>query len=458
MRLASLLGPDLKATLATEPEALREALREFHPEDVAEIVSDLPLADAIALMQALGDDVASTVLERLSGERQLEVLGGLRTGDAADLIRSMAPDDRVDVLQMLPDAAAEQVISEIAQTEPSVAAEIRQLGAWAEDTAGGLMTTEYVAASPDTTVRQAMVEVRLASRERHIETIAYIYVCAAAERLVGVVSLRELILSEPEQTLEQIMTRHIMSVAPEDDQERVAVAIAKYDLSAIPVIDRQGSMLGVVTVDDVVDVVIEEATEDAQMVGGVVPLADSYFATSLSEFIWKRATWLVVLFLGQLFTTNVMKAHESTLAAAMELVLFVPLIIASGGNAGSQSSSLVIRALALGEMVPKDWGRVLSRELSIGLSLGMLLGMIGFARALATGDVAHPFGLAATVSLSVVAVVVMGTLVGSMMPLLIRRCGFDPAVSSTPFITSLVDVLGLVVYLNLAQLLLRFLL
>ena len=455
VRISSLLGPELRATLSTNPEVVQEALRELHPEDIAELIGDLPEEDAVVLVQCLPEDLGASVLERLNAERQVEVLQNLDSDEVTEILSNMSPDDRVDVLQKLPDEEAEQVIATLEREDPSVAEEIRELTVWGEDTAGGLMTTDYVSLSPDTKVWEAIEAVRAASQKDHVETIYYIYVCAFGNRLVGVVSLRDLILGDPSQTLEYTMTENVVWMAPEDDQEKVAATIAKYDLSALPVVNKHGRMMGVVTVDDVVDVVIEEATEDAQKVAAVVPLEDSYFATSFFEFVWKRAAWLVILFLGQLLTTTVMKYHQTTLALAMDLILFIPLIIASGGNAGSQSSSLIIRALAIGEIEPGDWLRVLTREVLIGIALGVLLGLIGFARASWVGGTVDPIRIGVVVGVSIVSVVALGTLVGALFPLGIRRIGFDPAVSSTPFIASLVDVLGLLVYFGVAQLALR---
>ena len=282
----------------------------------------------------------------------------------------------------------------------------------------------------------------------------YIYVCQPNGELLGVVSLRDLILSDPGQALSEIMTANIFTVRTSDDQEKVAHEIARYDLAALPVVDDYARMLGVVTVDDVVDVVIEEATEDAQMMGGVVPLEDSYFQTGWAEFVWKRGSWLVLLFVAQLLTATVIHKNQDILQATVELVLFIPLIIASGGNAGSQSSTLVIRAMALGELKLSDWKRVASRELLIGLSLGVALGLIGFARAWFAGETVPPLAIATAVGTSILAIVTLSTMVGSLLPLLIRRAGLDPAVSSTPFIASIVDVLGLIVYFAVAQVIL----
>ncbi len=450
MRLASLLGPDLADTLATEPEALVEALDEFHPEDVAEILDDLELADAVALMRVLPDDFAADVMERLDSERQVEILHGLGVRESIPVVAEMAPDDRVDLVQDLPDSLAENLLELLEAEDPEAAEETRELGQHDEETAGGLMTPDVVALPPETKIWKAIDEVRRLSHEGDVETISYVYVTAYGGQLVGVLSLRDLILADPSQTLSDVMTEHVVRVKVDADQEQVARTIAKYDINAIPVVDEHGILSGVVTVDDVVDVMVEEATEDAQKMGGVVPFEESYFQTGLVEFVWKRAVWLIILFGGQLLTATVMEQHEGTMATLAGLVVFIPLIISTGGNSGTQSSTLVIRGLAVGEMTPGDWSRILGRELVIGITIGFVLGGVGFARAWFVGDDAS-LQLALTVTLSITAVTTLGTTMGSLLPLLIRRIGFDPAVSSTPFIASLVDVLGLLIYFSIAQ-------
>jgi magnesium transporter len=247
------------------------------------------------------------------------------------------------------------------------------------------------------------------------------------------------------------MTDNVVRVHPSTDQEQVDATMAKYDLSTIPVVDDQGHLLGVVTIDDVVDVVIEEATEDAQRMGGVSPIEDSYLDTTFGVFVGKRITWLVVLFIGELLTASVMDHYQEQLALLIDLVIFVPLIISSGGNSGSQSSALVIRALAVGELTPADWWAVFRRELGMGIVLGGCLGLLGFVRAYFGASALPSMQMGITVGSAVVAVVTLGTVVGSTLPLLIKRLGLDPAVSSTPFVASLVDVIGLALYFSVAR-------
>jgi magnesium transporter len=450
MRLAKLLGPDLAQTLAQDPGELREALDAFRTEDIAELLEDLPQEEAIALFQAVPADLAAEVLAHMPEEERTRILERLGAENAAEVLTEMAPDDRADAIQELSSPIAEMILSHIEETEPEIAEEARELAAYPHDSAGGLMTTEYISLAPNTKVWQALEAVRQYSRQDKAETISYAYVVAFGARLVGVVSLKELILADPGVAVEDVMTDDCVFVRPDTHQEEVAKTFQKYSFSALPVVDEQGHMLGLVTVDDVIDVVVEEATEDAQMMGAVQPIEDAYFATDFWTFIKKRAPWLIVLFAGELLTATVMHGYEHELSVLVDLVIFIPLIISSGGNSGSQSSSLIIRALAVGEVKPSDWLRILVREAGIGIILGLTLGVVGFARAFFM-QADHALRIAVAVSVSVVAVVTTGTLVGSLLPLGIKRLGLDPAVSSTPFIASLVDVLGLLVYFSIAR-------
>jgi magnesium transporter len=450
MRLAKLLGPDLAQTLAQDPDELREALDSFHVEDIAELLQDLPQEEAVALFQAVPPDLTAAVIAHMSEEERTRILERLGAENAAEVLTEMAPDDRADAIQELSSPIAEMILSHIEETEPEIAEEARELASYPADSAGGLMTTEYVSLAPNTKVWQALEAVRQYSRQDKAETISYAYVVAFGGRIVGVVSLKELILNDPGVAVEDVMTDNVIFVRPDTHQEEVAKMFQKYSFSALPVVDEQGRMLGLVTVDDVIDVVVEEATEDAQMMGAVQPIEDAYFATDFWTFIKKRAPWLIVLFAGELLTATVMHGYEHELAILVDLVIFIPLIISSGGNSGSQSSSLIIRALAVGEVKPSDWLRILVREAGIGIILGLVLGAVGFARAFLLQE-KEALRIAIAVSVSVVAVVTTGTLVGSLLPLGIKRIGLDPAVSSTPFIASLVDVLGLLVYFSIAR-------
>lgn len=454
MRLAMLLGPDLKDAIATDPEGLHDALDEFHPEDIAEIVEDLELELTLALFRVLDEELAADVLERLPSELQTDLFERFSRERAVELMQEMDPDDLVDVVQELRDEdeqLAADLLDRLEAADPEVAEDVRELSAYAEDTAGGLMTTDYIEVGPDTKVWQAIDRVRATVRDEGVETIYYLYV-VYRQKLVGVVSLKDLILRDNALQLAELMTENVVSVGVGDDQELVARTIAKYDFNALPVVDDHGNLQGVVTVDDLVDVVIEEATEDAHKMGAVEALEEGYLETSLLQMFRSRVLWLSLLFVGGFLTATVMESFSGQLASAVTLAVFVPLIISSGGNSGSQSASLIIRALAVGDVVPRDWATVLGRELVVSVALGLVLGLLGFARAyLAGGPQDDPMLLGLAVSLSTVGVVLVGSLCGALLPLAIQRVGLDPAVSSTPFIASLVDVLGLLIYLTVAS-------
>jgi magnesium transporter len=320
------------------------------------------------------------------------------------------------------------------------------------------MSPRYVRLRPDMAVDEAIAYLRRAARER-VETIYYIYVVDADHRLLGVVSFRELFGAPPESRVRDVMSTDVVSVRADLDQEAVANVIAQSNLMAVPVVDAEGRIQGIVTVDDIVDVVREEATEDIQKIGGTQALDAPYLQVGLLEMVRKRAIWLTVLFLGQLLTATAMSYYEGAIARALVLALFIPLVISSGGNSGSQASTLVIRAMAMQEVRLRDWWRVLRRELAAGLLLGTILGAIGLLRVLlwpgreaAFGD--HFLLVGLTVAVSLVWIVMWGAVAGAMLPFLLRRLGFDPASASAPFVATVVDVTGLVIYFSVAMLLL----
>jgi magnesium transporter len=371
-------------------------------------------------------------------------------------MRLLAPDDAADVVQATPPEERESLLSLL---DERTIVEVRALLAFAEDDAGGLMNPRYARVRPDATVDEAIAYVRRQARER-LETIYVVYAIDADQRLVGVVTLRELFVASAEKTVRDVMTTDLVVAREDMDQEALSHLFVESDLTAIPVVDSDGRMKGIVTVDDIVDVVQEEATEDIQKIGGTTALDAPYLQARLRSVIGKRAGWLVVLFLGQTLTASVMAHFADELGAALVLALFVPLIISSGGNAGSQSSTLVIRAMALGEVRLRDAFRVFRRELVSGLALGALLGALGLVRVLAghglEGVAAeHAPLLGLTVATSVLGVVLFGTLAGAMLPMLLRRVRLDPASASAPFVATLVDVTGLVVYFVVAAILLR---
>jgi magnesium transporter len=452
MQVGKLLGHDVRVALQREPEGVAEAVQELHVQDLAELLAELEDAEVAQLVGMLPIDVSADVLCRLQPEHSAGVLALVAVSRAAQILRAMAADDRADLVQQLPPELAEQLLIQLGTRSPEVAEETRTLVSYGEDTAGGIMTTEYVAFGPELTVGQALERVRQIGRQRALEVVYYAYV-VAYQRLIGVVSLRDLLLARDNEIVADIMASNVVSVHAATDQEEVARTITKYELTALPVVEDDGRLMGIVTIDDVVDVIREEASEDQQKMAGLVPTEEKYFDVGFRSNVHSRVTWLAVLFVVQFLTASVMKMFEGQVSLVMDLILFVPLIISSGGNSGSQSSSLIIRALALGEMTPRDWPRVLAKESFIGLTLGALLACAGFARAFIGSAAQVASAMAFTVAISVVAVVTLGTLVGSLMPLAIKRLGLDPAVSSTPFVASIVDVLGLFVYFSVARVL-----
>jgi magnesium transporter len=327
------------------------------------------------------------------------------------------------------------------------AADLAELIRYPETSAGGLMTTDFVALDPHHTVERAIDDVRRTAAEK--ETIYEAYAVDPNGTLLGVVSLRDLVVARAGQPISAVMNSDVISVPPEMDQEDVARIFEHYNMLALPVVDAHHKILGIVTVDDVVTVLKEEQAEDIQKLGAVAPTERPYFQTAFAEFVKKRAGWLIVIFLGEILTASVLEHYEQARRAFSAIEVFVPLIISSGGNTGSQASSLVIRGLALGEFAVGDAIKILWREMRMGLVLGSILGVIGLLRAVLVGH-SGGGGMAAAVGLSLIACVTFGSVVGAGLPLLIKRLGFDPAVSSGPFIASLVDVLGIIIYLRIA--------
>jgi magnesium transporter len=371
-------------------------------------------------------------------------------------VRLLAPDDAADLLQ---NADAEDRDKLLACLDDPTRKEVTALMAYAEDEAGGLMNPRFARVRPDMTVDEAVSYLRRQARE-NLETIYYVYVADEQQHLLGVVSFRELFIAPSGKKVREVMTTDLITVGEEVHQEDVSRLFSDNALMAIPVVDPEGHIKGIVTVDDIVDVVQEEATEDAQKFGGMEALEEPYLQIALGRMIKKRGGWLAALFLGEMLTASAMAFFQDEISRAVVLALFVPLIISSGGNSGSQASTLVIRAMALGEVRLRDWWRVVRRELAVGLALGTMLGIIGFVRIVAWQAVSPIYGdhymrVAETVLFSLVGVVMFGTIAGSVLPFVLRRVGFDPASASAPFVATLVDVTGLVIYFSVGSLMLR---
>jgi magnesium transporter len=448
MRIGTLLAPELKQVLKDDPDAVRLLLDEIHAEDIADLVAELEPDEAAELMALLPAEEAAPIFERLEEDEQEELVELMPTESVAQIASEMASDDRADFFSVLPEALGDKILESLERVDPEAAEDVREIEKFPETSAGHLMTTEYVAVSPDMTVAAALDAIRLHAQSSN-EPIYNVYALDKEEKLLGLASLRELIIAKPDDPLKDVMRSNVITVPPEDDQEDVARKMAKYDLNAMPVIDAKGALLGIITIDDIVDVLTQELSEDVQKIGGIEPLDLPYFKTSFLEFIRKRGVWLVILFAEEFFTQTALRYYDPVFEAIKGASYYVPLLISTGGNSGSQSATLVIRGLAVGEIRPKDFMRILVREAGMGLVLGIGLGVIGFARVLMYKDQHVNFAL--TVAITLVGIVMTGCTVGSMLPLILKRVGVDPATSSTPFIASLVDVIGIIVFVNVAK-------
>ena len=447
--LASLLAPDILAMLEESPADVAAETEELHPKDLADVAEILPRERLAEFLRVLGASRAADVLEYLDEELRVELLEQMTTEQAAQLVGEMTPDDRADVLEELEQETADEILQDL----PAAARqETERLLQYDTDSAGGLMTTEFVSVAHDLTVEAALSQVRAAARSGRKEAMHAIYVVDERGTLVGVLSLRELVAAPEGATVADTAWTEVVKVPATADRADVTKVTSEYDLVAVPVVDAFDRIIGVITVDDVIDAMVEEQTEDVQRLGAVQPLEEPYFQAGFWSVARKRVGWLVFLFVGEMFTGTAMRRYEDTLAAALSLTLFIPLIISSGGNSGSQSATLITRALAVGDVDISDAVRVFLRELGQGVVLGAGLGAIGFVRALMWGTASD---VALVVALTLVAVVIVGAVVGAMLPLLFKRLGFDPAIASSPFVASLVDVTGLVAYFSIARQLLR---
>ena len=456
--VAALVAPDILELLETEPASIAAETEELHPADLADVAELLPRALVPRLLTALSPARAANVLEYLDDDLRAEVLEAMDAGQAAVLVARMTPDERADALDEMDEEAADDILEAIPEKERVETERLRQ---YLPETAGGLMTTEFVSVPESQTVEGALAAVRGMARAGRREAMNTVYLVDGRGSLTGVLSLRELLAAPEGARIADVAWTEVVSVAATADREEVAQLTSNYDLVAVPVVDTDNRLLGVITVDDVIDVIQEEQTEDAQKFGGSEALEEPYLQSAFSDLLKKRAGWLMILFIGEMMTAGAMAYYEHEIATAVVLALFVPLIISSGGNSGSQATSLIIRAMALHEVRLSDWWRVVMRELAAGLALGSILGVLGVARVVGWQKAGlydygpHYMRIALTVGISLVGVVTFGTTTGATLPFVLRRLGFDPASASAPFVATLVDVTGLVIYFSVALALLR---
>jgi len=460
--VGKILLPEIKGLIDSRDfSALREIFCEWPPADVAEVIIDLPEDQQVIVFRVLPHDLAADVFEYLDVEAQQQLLRAMAHEQVVGILNEMSPDDRTALLEEMPSAAARQLIRLLTPEERRVA---QALLGYPEGSVGRLMTPDFIAVHADWSVKDVLDHVRENGQDS--ETLNVIYVVDDRGKLTDDLRIREFLLKPLTHKVSDLMDETFVSLNVADPERDAVNVFRKYDRTALPVIDSSGVLVGIVTIDDMLDVAEEEATEDIQKFGGMEALDEPYMRISLLQMVRKRAGWLIVLFLGEMLTATAMANYQDELAKALVLALFLPLIISSGGNSGSQASTLMIRAMALGEVTMRDWWHVMRRELQAGLALGLILGVIGVIRVGFWAMVAEryfhrqPYGedwhlVALTVGIALVGVVLWGSLAGSMLPFLLRRVGADPATSSAPFVATLVDVTGLIIYFSIALLIMH---
>ncbi|WP_092048377.1 magnesium transporter [Planctomicrobium piriforme] len=454
--LEKLLLPDIQERIqAGDVATLSEILNDWPGADTAALVEDLLPEERLTVLRVLALRKRVDAFEHLSMDLQVQLLAAFTNEEAAEILNNMAPDDRTALLDELPHADKDRMLTLLTPAERAVAEALLDYGT---DTVGRLMTPDFLEVKQEWTVKRVLDHVRTHGRDS--ETLNHVYVTDAAGVLLDDLRIREVLLAPLHAHVSDIMDKQFVSLSVTDDRREAVEVFRKYDRTALPVIDGRGVLVGIVTHDDVIDIAEEEATKDQQLFGGVEALDESYRATPTLTLIKKRATWLVVLFLGELLTASAMAWFDDEIAKAVVLTLFIPLIISSGGNSGSQAATLLIRALAVREVSLSEWFWVFRRELISGLVLGLILGTIGFLRIALWSTFTDLYGphwllVGLTVSISLVGIVLWGTISGAMLPFILKRLGLDPATSSAPFVATLVDVTGLILYFTVASVLLR---
>ncbi|HBO46217.1 MAG TPA: magnesium transporter [Planctomycetaceae bacterium] len=462
----TLYLPEIREMLAENNAAeLKEFCTALHPARTAEFMEGLTPQEAWAVLQYADLPLRAEVFGFFDEEMQVEIVETADPTQVASLIAEMPPDDRVDLLAQVEPAIVEKLMTLIPTAERR---DIMRLSAYPEGTAGAEMTSEFARLEEGLSVQEAINEVRRKAEE--LETIYYLYVVDQEDHLRGLVSFRQLLTAKPNARVDELMERDIVSVNATDDREAVAEKVERYDLLAIPVVDNEYCLVGIITHDDVIDVVRAEAAEDAYRSAAVAPLTTGYLETSIVSLTWKRGIWLAILFVEALFTTFALRSYDWVTITVPWLILFVPLVISTGGNTGNQSATLVITGMSTGNISLRDWWRVVRRELMLGVLLGALMGILGFLAATGTliaytphdPGVATPVAAEATaapvcvwhsasvVMLTLFLLVPCGTLCGATLPLVFRRLGLDPALMSNPVVASMIDVVGIVIYMNVA--------
>jgi magnesium transporter len=451
-----LLYPDLEAALeAADLEGLKEICDTLAYEDLAEMVGRLEAVNRAIFFEKVPEDKATEIFQLLEVAVQKDIIEAVSNQRVAAIVNEMEPDNRTQLLEALPGNSTRQLLSFL---KPRERKQAQRLLGFPEDSIGRLMTPDFMAIKQEWNVERVLDFIRRNGEDK--ETLNDIYVVDDRGRLVDDIGIRELLLAPLDKGIQEIMDREFTALPVTADEEYAIQAFKKYSTrTALPVTDEEGYLLGIITIDDVMDLAEKETTEDIHKLGGVGALEEPYLSLPLGQMLKKRGGWLTVLFIGEMLTATAMGFFEHEISRAVVLALFIPLIISSGGNSGSQSASLVIRAIALNEVSLKDWWTVFRREIVMGLILGGGLGLIGLFR-VSIGQMfgntygEHWFWVALTVYFSLVGVVAWGTLIGALFPLILKRLGADPAASSAPFVATFIDVTGIVIYFNIAMLLL----
>jgi magnesium transporter len=447
---------DFRSLIAARDFAtLREETQNWRASDLVDVIEPLSAAEQAIVFRLLPRELAAKVFSYLEPDRQEQLLKAMAHEEVAAILNAMSPDDRTSLLEELPAEVMQRMLGLLSPPERAVAS---QLLGYDEDTVGRLMTPDFVRIRSHWTIAHAIDHIRRYGKDS--ETLSMVYVIDADGRLVDDLRIRQILLASPRSRVQRLMDSRFVALRATDDRETAVEAFSDADLLALPVTDTKGVLIGIVTADDILDVAEEEATEDIHKMGGSEAIDEPYLKVRVPTMVRKRATWLVILLLSEMLTAAAMARYEGAIARAVVLSVFVPLVISSGGNSGSQASTLVIRAMALGEVRLRDWWNVMGREVLSGLLLGTILGAIGFASIAAWEYLFQAYGphwplLGLTVGTTLVGIVLWGTLAGSMLPFVLRRIGIDPATSSAPFVATLVDVSGLVIYFTAASIILR---
>lgn len=449
--LSRLLQPEIQSLIAERQlGVLKEILTEWTPADIAELIVDLPDHEQVIVFRLLHNELAADTFEHLDFDTQEALIKAMGKEEAAAILNEMSPDDRTALFEEMPSYAARQLIQLLSHDERAVA---NALLGYPENSVGRLMTPDYIAAKPDMTVQQVLDYIRVHGEDK--ETLNIVYIVDEKEKLIDDIKIREFLLAPLDSPVRDLMNENFVALNVNDDQEVAVELFKKYDRVALPVVDKSGILLGIVTVDDVLDVAEEEATEDIHKLSAIEALDDPYPDIPVLSIIKKRVPWLSLLLIGQSLTALAMGFFEDELLKVAALALFVPMLISSGGNSGSQAATLVVRAMALGEITLRDWWHIMRREIFTGLAMGFVLGLIGFLQVVvisqfSTAIESYLSLIALTVGISLIGIVLWGNIAGSMLPFILKKFGIDPATSSAPLVSTLVDVTGLMIYFTVA--------